>query len=268
MYFVFVTVISHTSHVITFKSHLVDYLIIGCKQNGWGVLVYSNAFLMVVVVLLFVTMGVAVLYYRRIKRADEMYEEARDAVGDVIISFNRQLQRQEDRLGAVAYETEVLSFRSEEVVKKLKAQDRRLADLAVKVEAVSGLEQRFSTQIENVNKKVKGIIAKQESLMKKIAEVPAAPEAKIKAAIPIKRERALASLTETELGVLEILASEGKKTAPEIRARIKLTREHTARLMKKLYEKGYLERETGKMPYAYSIKEEMRRILKKTEAKT
>jgi len=38
--------------------------------------------------------------------------------------------------------------------------------------------------------------------------------------------------------------------------------------MKKLYEKGYLERETGKMPYAYSIKEEMRKILRKTEAKT
>ncbi len=78
----------------------------------------------------------------------------------------------------------------------------------------------------------------------------------------------MAPLTETELSVLEVLASEGKKTAPEIRSRIKLTREHTARLMKKLYEKGYLEREAGKMPYSYSIKEEMRRILKKTEAKT
>jgi DNA-binding IclR family transcriptional regulator len=66
---------------------------------------------------------------------------------------------------------------------------------------------------------------------------------------------------------LEILAEEGEKTAPEIKDRIKLTREHTARLMKKLYEEGYLERDSGKIPYAYRIKEEMLKILKKTEAK-
>jgi len=229
--------------------------------------VYADAFLIVTILLLLVTMGFAVLYYRRIKRAHEMYEEARGAVSDVVISFNRQLQKQENRLGAVAYKTEALSSRSEESAKKLKAHTRQVSDLAAKVEVFTGIEKRVSAQIETVNKKVEDVIAKQESLVKKIAEVPAAPEAKIKAAIQIKRERALAPLTETELGVLEILASEGKKTASEIRNRIKLTREHTARLMKKLYEKGYLERDSGKMPYTYHIKEEMRRILKKTEVK-
>jgi len=63
--------------------------------------------------------------------------------------------------------------------------------------------------------------------------------------------------------VLEILAAEGRKTAPEIRERVELTREHTARLMKKLYEEGYLERDVQKIPYAYSIKKEMQKILKK-----
>jgi len=229
--------------------------------------VYADIVLIVTVLLLFVTIGFAILYYRRIKRVHEMYEEARGAVGDVVISFNRQLQRQENKLGTVAYKAEALSSRSEEVAKKLETHTKQLSDLAAKVETFSGIEKKISAQIEDVNKKVENIIAKQESLMKKIAEVPAVPEAKIRAAIPIKRERALAPLTETELIVLEILASEGKKTAPEIKSRIKLTREHTARLMKKLYEKGYLERDSEKMPYAYRIKEEMRRILKKTEAK-
>jgi uncharacterized membrane protein len=229
--------------------------------------VYSDAFLIVTILLLLVTIGFAVLYYRRIKRAHEIYEEARGAVGDVVISFNRQLQRQENRLGAVAYKTEVFSSRSEDSAKKLKTHARQVSDLAAKVETFSGIEKRVSGQIEEMSKKVDGVIAKQKSLMKKIAEAPVVPEAKIKAAIPIKRERALAPLTETELSVLELLASEGNKTAPEIRDRIKLTREHTARLMKKLYEKGYLERDSRKMPYTYRIKEEMRRILKKTEAK-
>ena len=77
----------------------------------------------------------------------------------------------------------------------------------------------------------------------------------------------MAPLTETELAVLEVLAKEGDKTAPEMRERVRLTREHTARLMKKLYEDGYLERDTRKMPYAYRLKEEMLKILKKREAK-
>ena len=75
------------------------------------------------------------------------------------------------------------------------------------------------------------------------------------------------TLTETELTVLETLAAEGAKTAPEMNKRINLSREHTARLMKKLYENGYLERDTRKIPYTYRIKEEMLKILRKREAK-
>jgi hypothetical protein len=35
--------------------------------------------------------------------------------------------------------------------------------------------------------------------------------------------------------------------------------------MKKLYEEGYLERETGKTPFRYSAKKEMEKVLKKPE---
>jgi len=233
-----------------------------------GVSVYEEVSLSATILLLLASIGVAILYYRRIKRAHEMYDEAKNVVGDIVVSFNRQLQRQEDRLDTVAYKTEASLSRSEGVVNKVRVHDKRLSDLIAKVEDISGIEKRVSAQIEDVRKKVEDVIAKQKQFMKKTAEAPAVSEAKIKAAIPIKREKALAPLTETELSVLEILAAEGKKTAPEIRARIKLTREHTARLMKKLYEKGYLEREAGKMPYSYRFKEEMRRILKRTEAKT
>ena len=63
-----------------------------------------------------------------------------------------------------------------------------------------------------------------------------------------------------------MLSSEGPKTAPEIKDRVHLSREHTARLMKKIYEEGYVEREVGKMPFRYSIKAEMERVLRKTES--
>ena len=103
--------------------------------------------------------------------------------------------------------------------------------------------------------------SKFKKLVEKIKQEVHVPEVKIEAAIPIRKESALAPLTETELMVLETIGKEGEKTAPEIREKIGLTREHTARLMKKLYKDGYLERDTHKMPYVYRLKEEMKKIL-------
>jgi DNA-binding IclR family transcriptional regulator len=65
-----------------------------------------------------------------------------------------------------------------------------------------------------------------------------------------------------------MLSKEGAKTAPEIKERVRLSREHTARLMKKLYEEGYLEREAGKIPFKYSIKKEMEKLMQKAENKS
>jgi len=236
--------------------------------------VYSDFLLIVVAALLLVTMGVSALYYKRIRRVREEYEEAKNTVGDVIMSFNRQFRRQEDGLHAVTHKIETISSENEKVVSNIEEYNKRLADLSKTVEDVPTLEQKLSTQIEEINKKVDDTKATQDKIMQRIAEVEKlkykvqAPEAKIEGAIPIKKEKALAPLTETELAVLETIAKEGEKTAPEIREKIRLTREHTARLMKKLYGNGYLERDTHKMPYTYRLKEEMQKILKKREVKT
>ncbi|MFQ6080120.1 MAG: MarR family transcriptional regulator [Candidatus Bathyarchaeia archaeon] len=233
-----------------------------------------DSLLMVTLLLLLATIVAAVYYHGRIKRAHEEYEKAKDVVEDIVISFNRQVQRQEDRLSLIAYKTEAVSSKLEKIEKKARGQARQLADVTSKVGVLSKVNQKIATQIKRMSKRFEDAIATQERIMKKIEEmekaeygVPAMPEAKVEAVIPIKREKALAPLTETELSVLNILATEGTKTAPEIRDSIKLTREHTARLMKKLYEAGYLERDTRKIPYAYRVKKEMLRILKKTEAK-
>jgi predicted HTH transcriptional regulator len=123
----------------------------------------------------------------------------------------------------------------------------------------------LNKDIADLKEKFNDVTRIQQELKKQVFEIP---ETKIETAIPIKRERALAPLTETELHVLEIIAEGGEKTAPEIKDLIKLTREHSARLVKKLYEEGYLERSTEKTPYAYRVKEEMLKILKKTSMET
>jgi DNA-binding MarR family transcriptional regulator len=227
-------------------------------------LLYPYSLLLVVVALLLITMGISVTYYKRIRRVREEYEEARSTVGDIIISFNREFRRQDDKLRVVTHKVEVVSSNSEKIAKKLAEYDKLSSRLAGIIEEVPAIDRKLSAQIEQMSKKI-DLIKKTQKIaeLQKTKYEVLTPEAKIEAVIPIKKEKALAPLTATELNVLEIIAKEGGKTAPEIRERIGLTREHTARLMKKLYEDGYLERSTNKMPYTYHLKEEMQKILKK-----
>lgn len=226
---------------------------------------YHDILLLLTVVFLLLSMGTILLYYKRIRRAREKYEEAKDIVKDIVISFNNQLQRLEERVGLVAHKLEFLSVKSEDVTgitDRLKKCETQLSDVTSKVDKALALKEQLLPQIKKLNERIDKVVEAQENMKRRISKPQ---EAKIEGVIPIMRERALAQLTATELRVLEILANEGRKTAPEIKNEIGLTREHTARLMKKLYEKGYVERDETKTPYAYRIKEEMRKILKKTE---
>jgi DNA-binding MarR family transcriptional regulator len=73
--------------------------------------------------------------------------------------------------------------------------------------------------------------------------------------------------TPTELQVLTMLANEGPKSAPEIGRIVGRSREHTARLMKKLYEEGYIRRDQTRIPFRYSLVERVKQTFKKQEAK-
>ena len=232
-----------------------------------GVSLYPDLLLVTTVVFLVLSMGTILLYYKRIRKVHEKYDEAKDIVKDIVISFNKQLQRLEEHVGLVGHKLEVLSVKREDVTgitgitDQLKKQETRLSDITSKVDTTLGLKEQILPQIEKLNERIDKVVKAQESMEQRISEPP---EVQIRGVIPIKREQALAHLTATELRVLEILTNEEQKTAPEIKSEIGLTREHTARLMKKLYQKGYVERDEAKTPYAYRIKEEMQKILKKT----
>jgi predicted transcriptional regulator len=215
--------------------------------------------------LLAFSISMILLYYKRIRNVHQEYEEAKDIVKDIIISFNNQLRQLEKRVETVAHKVELLSvkgFDITSVTEQLKRYETRLSDITSKVQNTLALKEQLLPQIKNLNQRLEKLAKAQEKMAQQISKPQ---EVKIEGVIPIRREKALAQLTPTELRVLEILLNEGQKTAPEIKSKIELTREHTARLMKKLYEKGYVERDETKTPYAYRIKEEMRKILKKTE---
>jgi DNA-binding MarR family transcriptional regulator len=215
------------------------------------------------------TLAFSILYARRIRDTQKRYLQAKNALKDIILSFNRQVEKQGDQLEAFLSKFEALSGRQRDLTEVLEDHKGRLRTFAGKVDSLSNLR-TAATRIDALERNLNNVNSMKDTLTQKIVELEnqltkqKETETEIETAIPIRRDRALAFLTETELTVLEFLALEGEKTAPQIRDRTGLSREHTARLMKKLYEKGYLERRVGKTPFTYRLKEEMQKLLKKT----
>ncbi len=73
--------------------------------------------------------------------------------------------------------------------------------------------------------------------------------------------------TPTELQVLTLLVSQGPKSAPEIGKSVGRSREHTARLMKKLFDEGYVRRDQTRIPFRYSTVERVKQSFMKPEGK-
>lgn len=230
-------------------------------------------FLLILVgVLLAATVGAALEYYRQIRKAQREYEKAKEAVEDVILSFNRELKREADKLEIMAFKVEGSASKADTGLKRIDAIEKKIAPFEAQVNAISENNAGILARLTEVYMKIRDIGASHETLKTKITALDeqvqkfwTGPEVRSEPVILIKRDKAMAALTDTELAVLEMLSMEGSKTAPEVKERVQLSREHTARLMKKLYEEGYLERETGKIPFKYSVKKEMEKLLKKTE---
>jgi DNA-binding MarR family transcriptional regulator len=79
--------------------------------------------------------------------------------------------------------------------------------------------------------------------------------------VPVPGGDVLNVLTPTERHVLEILAGEGPKAAPELGRRMRKSREHMARLMKRLYLEGYVDRETNHAPFRYKLNDKIQPLM-------
>ncbi len=226
--------------------------------------------------MLVATVTASVEYYRQVRKAQKEYEKAKDIVEDIVLSFDRELKREADKLDNIAFKIEGNFAKADTSLKKVDILEKKIIPLENQISNMSQINSQSNTNIlsglTGLESKIKNIETSQETIKVKIAsfeeqiqKFTTSPEIRAEPVMPIRRDKAMATLTDTEIAVLEMLSSEGPKTAPEIKEKVHLSREHTARLMKKLYEEGYLEREIGKIPFSYSIKKEMEKLLKKPE---
>ena len=120
------------------------------------------------------------------------------------------------------------------------------------IEKVDGLQKNLRSTEQEVQE-MRAQVNQLGLVVRKAASVP-------DTRVGVVTEDTLAKLTPTERGVLELLAN-GGKAAPEIGRLVAKSREHTARLMKSLFEQGFVEREANRQPYEYRLNEKVREVL-------
>ena len=205
---------------------------------------------------LFVVMIVgSYIVYQRVVMAQAEYEDSKDAVRNISSGFTRQVKRMELELDRIEREALQAKYMANEAMNS----GRGTRDATLK-----GLEKvmELSDRVDNIESSIESSIESMRGDLQKIAAQPRiVHQVPVTAPIPVEGDNILQQITGTELDVLKMIVNLGEGTVPEIKNTIDKTREHTARLLKKLYEKGYIDRNTSSMPYRYSIRKEIRELI-------
>ena len=205
------------------------------------------------------------------KRREKGDAENRDVAQLFFDSFSKRVGGVEDSLRNVASGFERL---------KLSVERGQISDLVL-LERLQKAEQLIKASLESIkvaverNYAVGGVAATREAERRSFStenpvETTAQSDAVIASRIlsPTGEIGSLPSITTpTELQVLTLLANEGPKSAPEIGRAVARSREHTARLMKKLYEEGYIRRDQTRIPFRYSLVDKVKGSFKKPDVR-
>ena len=217
-------------------------------------LVFTTAALFVV------TLVASFIFYQRIKMAQIQYEDSKNSVRNITFGFSRQVKRVESEITKLEQEAQHTRYLANEALKS----NQGNAEATLKgLEKVKEISDRVDT--------IEDSIEKMKSDLNKLASQPPQtykPVPVVEAPIPVQGEDIFQQLTDTELEVLQMIVDFGEGTVPEIRDQINKTREHTARLLKKLYDKGFIDRNTSSMPYRYSIRKEIRELILQKKEQT
>ena len=147
---------------------------------------------------------------------------------------------------------------------RLEYYERQLIDMKIRLDAIEiqGIEQK----VEDPNLELKQFLEKlarnevQERPVEVVAKAEVVPE-KVDST-PIIQNITPANPINY---VLHLITSKAM-TSRDIQITLKKSREHTSRLMKKLFEEGYVQRNTESKPYTYSITEKGIAKVEQTDA--
>jgi len=195
-------------------------------------------------------------------RLNKQDERILDMMGRVEVIQSRALQKPE--AGVLSNSQGVGALLSDKVVaaSDTTGQSRKSTSQDVTShEPVNGevsrlVEQRLTHQDTQINEMVRRLESIQ-SLLEVERREPQAPPVRT---TPIPARPPSAPVGPTERLVVEMLA-ENPRTSVEIRQRFNISREHSARLLKALFDRGLVLRNDSSKPFVYEITDAGRRYL-------
>lgn len=209
--------------------------------------------MLVYISFLIVTIIACFIYYKTIKKAQFEYESSREILKNLTLDFSFRLQKVSKDVSRLLMDFEDVkkvsyssSLMSEENKKIILDMIPKIDGLSNKVEKIEKETIKLRTDFEKIQKKDLQLL---DNVNLDTLEV----------------DDALINLTDTEIEVLSIICENGEASVSEIRKRINKTREHTARLLKKLYDKGYIDRNSSRMPYRYYVRKELKDKIKRKQ---
>lgn len=219
------------------------------------------------ITLLALILTASFIFFKRIKAAQAEYEDAKEAVHSITSGFSRQVAKLRQELDHSNVEASTAKIAASEALKvNVETKNSTLKSF----EAIKNIQDQTETDrtsIKNLEVRLNDTDTTIDSLKKEMQKLSTVSKSRINipqqvpAAIPVQQENIIEKLTDTEISILQKIADLNEGTVPEIKLHLGLTREHTARMLKKLYETGYVDRSTNAMPYRYSVRKEIRDLM-------
>lgn len=197
-----------------------------------------------------------ILTYKKLTKTLKEYETSKSVVKGIVITFKNRQHKLEERMKGLATSIE-------EVDQGVGRLTNRMEELEERVESIIGNLEEYSLKDSKIHNYLSTLKEGQAELNRKLVTVKNAIKRKTSKSIEVTlgfEGQTLDKLTPTEKQILRTLFKDGPKTSRYVEKKIGKTREHTARLMKKLWREGYIERNTLKMPFVYSPTSELKRI--------
>ena len=119
------------------------------------------------------TVAASVEYYRQVRKAQKEYEKAKGIVEDIVLSFNRELKREADKLDIIAFKIEGNFAKADTSLKKVDILEKKIALWKIKSaifhKLIHKATQIFLSGLTGLESKIKDIEASQETIKVKIA---------------------------------------------------------------------------------------------------
>lgn len=201
------------------------------------------------------------LVLRKLDISRMSYREAGQLLSAMVASLSARVRRNEVLVNELADQVQMLSAKQARVTSEAETLDKER--LLGYMQDWIGNVGRFVDKIDALQRNLKKMDDQFERLQAQVNQIAKAPHVeggRDGAAVGVVTEDTLAKLSETERKVLQFLF-DGPKSGPEIGRVMMKSREHTARVMKSLFEQGFVERHTQRQPYEYRLNDKVRRVL-------